>query len=91
MSQFYLYIVRCKDETLYTGISNNVVRRIAQHNAGKGAKYVRGRLPVRLVYQEKYSTHRKACQREIEIKQWSKSKKEELILGFFDDQKSYVN
>lgn len=79
MNEFIVYILRCGDNSLYTGYTNDLERRLKKHRAGKGAKYTRGRLPLKLVYQESYSTKGEALKREIEIKGFSKSKKEKLI------------
>ncbi|NBB99878.1 MAG: GIY-YIG nuclease family protein [Bacteroidetes bacterium] len=75
----FVYIVRCSDGTLYTGYTTDVERRVAQHNAGTGAKYTRGRRPVRLVYQEAHATVSEAMQREYAIKQWRRQRKEQLF------------
>ena len=73
-----IYIVECADHTLYTGCTNNLEQRLAAHNQGQGAKYTRGRLPVRLVYQERQLTHSQALQREHQIKQLSHQEKTQL-------------
>lgn len=78
----YVYILRCSDDTLYTGWTVDIKNRLKVHNSGKGAKYTRGRLPVKLEYYEKYTTKKKATKREYEIKQFKKDKKEKLIKGF---------
>ncbi|WP_130806582.1 GIY-YIG nuclease family protein [Senegalia massiliensis] len=78
----YVYILRCSDNTLYTGWTVDIKNRLKVHNSGKGAKYTRGRLPVTLEYYEKYSTKKKATKREYEIKQFKKDKKEKLIKDF---------
>jgi putative endonuclease len=77
----FVYIIRCKDGTLYTGIAYDVEKRILQHNGRipGGAKYTRGRGPVTLVYSEKYATRKEANQREFQIKALSRSGKQELI------------
>lgn len=75
----YTYIVRCKDNTLYTGWTNNLERRIRNHNSGKGAKYTRSRCPVELVYYETFLTKREAMRREWEIKQMKRVDKLKLI------------
>lgn len=75
----YVYILRCSDETLYTGYTIDIERRIKLHEAGKGAKYTRGRGPFTLMYEECYSTKREALQREYEIKSWSRAQKLSLI------------
>ena len=78
--KWYLYILRCKDNTLYTGITTDVLRRLEAHRSGKGAKYTRGRAPLELVYQECCGTHSDALKRELEIKSLSRTQKEEMIL-----------
>ena len=78
--KWYLYILRCKDNTLYTGITTDVLRRLEAHRSGKGAKYTRGRAPLELVYQECCGTHSDALKREWEIKAMGRAKKEEMIL-----------
>lgn len=75
----YTYIVECKDKTLYTGWTNHLQKRIKTHNDGKGAKYTRSRLPVRLVYYEVYETKQEAMRREYEIKQLTRKQKKKLI------------
>ena len=76
---WYLYILRCGDGTLYTGITTDVQRRLAAHRTGKGAKYTRGRSPLELVYQEACGTHSAALKREVEIKRLSRAEKEKLL------------
>ncbi|MFH1360335.1 MAG: GIY-YIG nuclease family protein [Candidatus Omnitrophota bacterium] len=76
---WYVYILKCKDDTFYTGISTNVENRVAKHNQSKGSKYTRSRRPVALVYQESFSTKHQASRREIEIKKFSVLNKERLI------------
>ncbi|WP_412519190.1 GIY-YIG nuclease family protein [Staphylococcus simulans] len=78
-TEHYIYIVRCKDGTLYTGYTNNVEARIEKHNAGKGAKYTKTRRPVVLVYQEGYETKSEAMKREYEIKTFTRTQKLQLI------------
>ena len=68
-------MVRCADDTLYTGITDNLERRIKTHNSGKGAKYTRGRGPVVLVYQEVCADKPEALRRELAIKQMSRREK----------------
>ncbi len=75
----YTYIVECKDKTLYTGWTNHLQKRIKTHNDGKGAKYTKSRLPVRLVYYEVYETKQEAMRREYEIKQLTREQKKKLI------------
>ena len=76
---WYLYILRCGDGTLYTGITNDVEKRLAVHRAGKGAKYTRGRQPLDLVYREACEDHSGALKRELEIKKLTRAEKEMLI------------
>ena len=76
---WYLYILRCGDGTLYTGITTDVRRRLEDHRAGKGAKYTRGRAPLELVHREECGTHSAALKREIEIKKLPREEKEKLI------------
>ena len=76
----YTYILRCRDNSLYTGWTNNLEKRIEMHNAGKGAKYTKARLPVELVYYETFETKEDAMRREYAIKQLSKKEKE-LLTG----------
>ena len=75
----YTYIVKCSDETLYTGWTNNLKKRLEAHNSGKGAKYTKNRRPVELVYFEGYATKEEAMSREYAIKQLSRQKKLALI------------
>lgn len=75
----YTYIVRCKDNTYYTGYTNHLEKRIQAHNEGKGAKYTKGRRPVELVYYEEYEEKCDAMHREWEVKQLSRKEKEQLI------------
>ena len=75
----YTYIVKCSDETLYTGWTNNLKKRLEAHNSGKGAKYTKNRRPVELVYFEEYDTKQEAMKREYAIKQLNRKKKTELI------------
>lgn len=81
-SVWYLYILRCGDGTLYTGITNDVEKRLETHRAGKGAKYTRGRNPLTLVYREECGTHSDALRREWAVKQLTREQKEKLIDGF---------
>ena len=74
-----LYILRCGDGTLYTGITVDVAHRFQMHQSGKGAKYTRGRGPLELVYMEECGTHSDALQREIAIKRLSRQEKMKLM------------
>ena len=78
---YYFYIIRCSDNSLYCGQTNNLQRRIQEHNfdKNKSAKYLRAKKPVKLVYFEEYITLKEAMRREIQIKRWTKVEKEALI------------
>ena len=78
-STWYLYILRCKDDTLYTGITTDVEKRLDAHRSGKGAKYTRGRGPLELVYRECCGNHSQALKRELQIKSLSREEKQRLI------------
>lgn len=75
------YLLRCADETFYCGITNDMEKRLTTHNAGEGAKYTRGRLPVMVVYCESCSDKSAALKREIRIKQMSRRAKETLVFN----------
>lgn len=79
---YHFYILRCSDNSLYSGITNNLKKRLEEHSSGKrrGAKYTRARGPVTLVYSEQLSSKSAALKREAEVKKWSKDKKENLIM-----------
>jgi putative endonuclease len=74
-----VYLVRCADGTLYTGIAKDVCRRCGQHNAGTASRYTRGRRPVALVYQETHASRGLALQREAVVKALSRRQKEAVI------------
>ena len=76
----YVYILRCADGSLYTGWTNDLEKRVKTHNAGRGAKYTKTRLPVELVYYEEYEEKGEALSREFNIKKLQKTAKEKLIL-----------
>ena len=75
---WWVYMLRCQDGTLYTGATCDIPRRLAAHNSGKGAKYTRGRRPVELVYYEQFETKEEAMRREWEIKQMTREEKKKL-------------
>jgi len=77
----FVYIVRCRDGSLYTGTARDIAQRLAQHDAGKGAKYTRSRGPVRLVWSEGPMTVSRALRREHQLKQLTKPQKLALIGG----------
>ena len=77
---WFTYIVQCSDSTLYTGITNDLERRLEEHNSGeKGAKYTRSRRPVKLVYREKFTCRTDAARREAAIKNMRVEDKKELL------------
>jgi len=77
---WYVYIVKCKDASLYTGISNDVDSRIEKHNLGKGSKsIVKSKRPVELVYVERFENRSEASKRESEIKKLSRKDKKQLV------------
>lgn len=76
---YYVYMLQCRDGTLYTGITTDVARRAAVHNSGKGAKYTRSRLPVTVVYQEPQPDKSAALKRELAIKSLTRAQKLQLI------------
>jgi len=75
----HVYVLECSDGTYYTGYTTDVERRVAEHDAGDGAKYTRGRTPVELVHTERFETRSAAMSREYEIKQLSRTEKEALF------------
>ena len=76
---YYTYLARCSDNSLYTGYCVNLDARENKHNKGEGAKYTRSRRPIKIVYFEKYQTKSEALKREIQIKSWTKTEKENVI------------
>ena len=82
ISLSYVYILLCKDESLYTGWTVNLDKRVETHNRGKASKYTRGRLPVELVYYEEFEDKIHAQRREYAIKQLKRKEKLELIESF---------
>jgi len=77
--KYYVYILKCADNTLYTGWTTDVSKRVETHNSGKGAKYTRARLPVELVYTEEFGDKIEAQKREYAIKQLTRAEKDMLI------------
>lgn len=80
--KWHIYILSCADNSLYTGITTNIERRMAQHQAGTGAKYTKGRGPFKLVYREDAACRASASRREYEIKTLSRAEKLDLISSF---------
>ena len=74
--KYYAYMVRCCDNSIYSGYAVNPIKRVKVHNSGKGAKYTRSRLPVELVYVEEFDTKSEALRREYELKQYTHLEKE---------------
>ena len=81
------YILKCNDNSLYTGWTNNITHRLKMHNEGKGAKYTRGRGPVELVYLEEFETKQEAMSREAKIKRLTRKEKLLLIETYQQEQK----
>jgi len=79
--EWFFYIIRCSDDSLYSGITNDLKHRVKEHNSGKGAKYTLNRRPVVLVYSEKCAGISEARKREAQVKKWSKKNKERLVGG----------
>ncbi len=79
MTEHWVYVVECSDGTFYTGYTTDVARRVAEHDAGDGAKYTRGRTPVTLCHTERFDSKSAAMSREYEIKQLRRAQKERLI------------
>ncbi|KAB1186966.1 MULTISPECIES: GIY-YIG nuclease family protein [Haloferax] len=75
----FVYVLQCSDDSLYTGYTTDVERRVAEHNAGDGAKYTRGRTPVELVHVEEFDSKSAAMSREYEIKQLTRRQKQTLV------------
>ncbi len=78
---WFVYVLRCADESLYIGESHDVPSRLARHNAGIGAVHPARRRPVRLVYTEAYATRAECLKRERQLKRWTRAKKEALVAG----------
>jgi putative endonuclease len=79
----WLYILKCADGSYYTGSTNNLALRLAQHQTGEGSAYTRNRLPVELVYAQEFPSEHEAFLCERQVKGWSRAKKEALIRGDF--------
>ena len=76
---YYVYILKCRGGTLYVGSTNDIKKRVEAHNTGKGAKYTRGRLPVKLKYSEAFATKGEALKREAQLKGFSRAQKLSLL------------
>lgn len=79
MKVYYTYLVVCRDGSLYTGYTDQLSKRMRQHNCGKGAKYTRSRRPIQLLWWDKFSTKRQAMQREAAVKKWNRQQKLQLL------------
>lgn len=79
--KWFLYILQCSDGSFYTGITNNLARRLKMHQAGKASRYTRTRGPVEMLYSEKCGDRSSALIRECAVKEWPRTKKEDLIAG----------
>jgi putative endonuclease len=82
--QWHVYMVRCRDGSLYTGIATDIARRFAEHQSGKGAKYLRGRIPLKMVYKKKIGSRSLAFKIERIIKRMPKEKKEGIVTKRID-------
>ena len=79
---WYVYMLRCGDDTLYTGITDDVEKRLEAHRSGKGAKYTRGRGPLELVYREECGSHSDALKRELAVKALTREQKQAMIASY---------
>ena len=82
MKKYYAYMLRCKDNSIYSGYTEDLNKRIETHNKGKGAKYTRARLPVKLEYFEEFEDKKEALKREREFKKYTHIEKENMIKEF---------
>jgi len=89
VSDHYVYVLECADGTYYTGYTTDVERRVAEHDAGDGAKYTRGRTPVSLVHVETFDSRSAAMSREHEVKTYSRARKQGLVAD--DDDTGNAN
>lgn len=79
MTKYYFYIARCQDNSLYIGYTADINKRIERHNKGQGSQWIKQHGPAQIIYKEEYKTRIEAMKREIQIKKWSRIKKENLI------------
>jgi len=86
----YMYILKCSDDSYYTGSTNNIEMRLKQHQAGEGANYTRKRLPLELVYFESFYRIDEAFLREKQVQKWSRKKKESLINGYYNQLNEFA-
>ncbi len=85
---WFVYMLRCGDDSLYTGYTDDVERRLQVHQSGKGAKYTRSRLPVSLAYREELPSRSAAMRREAALKKYTRAEKLELVRAFQSGQES---
>jgi putative endonuclease len=85
-SKWWVYIVQCRDGTYYTGSTNNIEDRVKLHNKGHGAKYLRGRLPVKLVYTKEYRYYKNALSAERRIKGLTRQQKSKLVRIYAENE-----
>lgn len=81
-NSWYIYILECRDGSFYTGVTNNLEKRQEKHNQGKASRYTRARLPVKLLYSEKFRSRAAAQKRECALKSLNRKEKEKLIYAF---------
>lgn len=84
-NKYYLYVLECNDSTLYTGYTNDVERRVAVHNSGKGAKYTKARLPVTCVFHQQFETKSEAMKAEYAFKQLTRKQKLDYIRSYTNE------
>ena len=89
-SKYYMYVLLCADGTFYGGFTNDVAKRVATHNAGKGAKYTKTRRPVKLLYHEEFETKSAALKAEYAFKRQSRKKKEQFLLNHSVLESSWI-
>lgn len=90
-SNHFVYILKCGDNTLYTGYTTDVSRRVKMHEQGKGAKYTRGRGPFKVMYTAQYPTKSEAMQVEYQLKQLTRKEKEQVINNYIQGGMDYAN
>lgn len=88
---FYVYIVECQNGTYYTGYTNDIENRIKLHNKGLGAKYLRGKSPIKLVYVKEYKYYKSAINKEISLKKLTRKQKEELVKNANENVEFMIN
>lgn len=89
LREYYTYMVRCRDDSLYTGFTTDLAARVATHNEGRGAKYTRSRRPVRLVWSHAFATEREARRCEYRLKRLPRRRKLVLVAGREADAAAY--